>query len=274
MSTSDLRELIGSYSTPLLLEQYVHEKEHYTADAYAIIESEINHRGITPKDVEAYKNQSLVDENRENSNVQVVHFKRDDFVKIEGLFLKNDNVLLRSILADAQIPYFFDSTVELKDKEMPDDKERFSTYVHKDSLEKAQPIIDTHFICDNGFYSQSVTDIKERLKTFSFQDIQQSAIGATENVDVSFSHEEKAVLLTYGHRLLHEIDRIESSQERIVFFYDHLEDLCENLDSEDTELSVTDLFTSLEILQIYCDESDFPKEGLGIAEALLGFFLQ
>ena len=89
-----------------------------------------------------------------------------------------------------------------------------------------------------------------------------------------FSQEEKDVLNRYGRRLLSEIDEIETRDGRIVFNFDNVEALVGLLSREKPGLTKTDLFTALEILQIYCNDPEFGPAAQGVAEALLGFFLQ
>jgi hypothetical protein len=206
----------------------------------------------------------------------VRHFKRDDFVKLEGAFAKSEGALIRAMFAEDDIPYFLDANVTVSPLGSQDAQQLVHVYVHKESMDKAVSLVGMHFDADavGGVFRVKYSGTRDRLKSFSFQDIQHAELDKADIVDVNFSHEEKDVLLRYARRLLGEIDTIESSQGRIVFFFDTVEDLAARLSDDDSSLSKTDLLTALEILQIYCDEPDFPQAGLGIAEALLSFFVQ
>jgi len=271
MTAGSLEEQIATYTTPQLLEQLVHEKDQYTAKALEIIKKEIAKRGVTQDDIDEFTKQNILDDEGVNGNVQVTHLKKEDFVRVDGFFIHKDAVILRAIFTEEEVPFYFDVT--LASAEKPSDKrELVAVFVFKKNADQAGALIASHFDSIDGIYSIKTGDIRERLHTFSFQEIQQEHIKSAEIVDVSFSQQEKNVLLFYGSRLLDDIDEIETEQQRIVFFYDHVEELIEKLGEPDPFLSVTDLLASLEILQIYCDDTDFPDAGLGIAEALIAFF--
>ena len=276
MSAEDLQERLQSYSTPFLLEQYVHQRDEYTPEAIAVIEGEIARRNISKADIDEFSKKSIIGDEGMTGNVEVRHLKRDDFIKIEGAFAKSEGALIRAMFAEDNIPYFLDASVAISPVDNQDLRQLVHVYVHKESLDKAVSLVGTHFDADaaTGVFSVKYSGTGDRLKSFSFQDIQHAELDTADIVDVNFSHEEKDVLLRYARRLPDEIDRIESSQDRIVFFFDNVEELTARLSDDDSSLSKTDLLTVLEILQIFCDEPDFPQAGLGIAEALLSFFVQ
>jgi hypothetical protein len=274
MSADDLRERLQNYSTPFLLEQYVHQRAEYTPEAIAVIEREIARRKISQADIDDFAKKSLIGDEGMAGNVEVRHFKRDDFVKLDGAFAKGEGALIRAMFAEEDIPYFMDATVTISPLGTAEGKQLVHVYVHKESLDKAVSLVAAHFDAVGGVFTVKYTGTRDRLKSFSFQDIQHAELDTADIVDVSFSHEERDVLLRYARRLPEEIDRIESGQDRIVFFFDNTEELAERLADDDASLSKTDLLTALEILQIYCDEPDFPQAGLGVAEALLSFFVQ
>lgn len=275
MSAEDLKERLQSYSTPFLLEQYVYQKNEYTPEAIAVIEREIASRNISPADIDEFAKKGLVGDEGIAGNVEVRHFKREDFVKLDGAFAKSEGALIRAMFAEENIPHFLDANVTISPVGDQVQKQLVHVYVHKEYCDKAKSLVGTHFDAGTeGVYTVKYSGIHDRLKSFSFQDIVQTEITDAEIVGVSFSREEKDVLLRYGRRLPGEIDGIEGTQDRIVFFSDNVEELVERLSEDDPSLSKTDLLTALEILQIYCDEPDFPPAGLGIAEALLSFFTQ
>jgi hypothetical protein len=276
MSTEELQEIVKTYDTPFLLEQYVYKRSEYTNEAVTVLEQEIKRRAISQSDIDDFAKKSLIGDVGLAGNVEVQHFKKDDFIKLDGAFMRNDGVLLRAMFAEENIPFFLDTDVNagISSGMNQETKQLVHVQVHKDSKDKAVSLIEAHFNQADGVYAVKYSDIRERLKSFSFQEIQHAEIDIADIVDVSFSHEEKDVLLRYAARLIHDIDRIEAGGERIVFFFDNVEELTARLSDDNASLSKTDLLTALEILQIYCDEPDFPQTAHGIAEALLSFFTQ
>lgn len=275
MSYPVLRELVQSYSTPFLLEQYVHMRDQYTAEAVRLMEEELARRNISAAEIDEYKGKSLIGEDGASGNVEVRHLQRDDFIKLDGTFSRADGFLVRAMFGDENVPYFVDASIQYS--ALPGHEnapQPVSVYVHKDSKDKALALIDAHFDLADGMYRVKYSDVKERLTSFSFSEVQQSDIESSEIADVHFSHEEKDVLGRYGRRLLAEIDDIETRDGRIVFNFDNVEALIERLSEKKPGLTKTDLFTALEILQIYCNDAEFGPAAQGIAEALLGFFLQ
>lgn len=275
MSYPALHELVQSYSTPFLLEQYVHMRDEYTAEAIQVMEQELARRNIRAAEIEEYKSKSLIGEDGGSGNVKVRHLQRDDFIKLDGTFSRADGFLVRAMFGDEEVPFFVDTSMQYS--AIPGHEsapQPVSVYVHKDAKDKALALIDAHFDLADGMYHVKYSDVKERLASFSFSEIQQSDIDSSEITDVHFSQEEKDVLIRYGRRLLSEIDEIETRDGRIVFNFDNVEALVGLLSREKPGLTKTDLFTALEILQIYCNDAEFGPAAQGVAEALLGFFLQ
>jgi hypothetical protein len=270
-----LQEKVKGFETPYLLEQYVHFRDQYTEEAQQVLAAEIASRNISQGEIDEFAKKSLIGREEASGNVQVRHFRRDEFEKLEGVFTRKDMLLVRSMFSEEEVPFFMDTSVQFSPVQQQASREYVSVYVHKDSKDKALALIGAHFECTGGLYGVKCSDVRERLKLFSFDEIQQSEVEAAQIVDVSFSPEEKDVLVVYGKRLLGEIDDIESRDGRIVFHFDNVEGLVERLSSRQAaSLSKTDLLTALEILQIYCDDAEFSPTSIGIAEALLSFFLQ
>ncbi len=275
MSYPALHELVQGYPTPFLLEQYVHMRDEYTPEAIRIMETELARRNITKEEIDEYGKKSLMGELGDQSNVSVRHLKRDDFVKLDGSFSRTDGVLIRAMFGDEEVPFFLDTSVQ--PATLPGQQNtpvHVGVYVHKDSVDKAIALAAGHFDLVDGVYRARHSDVKERLASFSFDEIQQSDLDDTNITGVHFSAEEKNVIIRYAARLQGEIDDIESRDGRIVFYFDNVEDLAARLGGEDPELTKADLLTALEILQIYCKDQQFGQTAQGIAEALLGFFLQ
>ena len=276
MSRPGLAEAVKGYSTEFLLEQYVHSRDQYTEEAQKILAQELAARNISQTEIDEFAKKSLVGEDEATGNVQVRHFKRDDFDKLDGVFLRNDIFLLRSMFSEEDVPFIMDTGVQFSAvQQQQAGKQYVGVSVHKESKDRAMELVRTHFDCVDGVYAVKHSDMRERLKSFSFDEIQHAEIESAVIVDVSFTREEKDVLVDFGKRLLEQIDEIESRDGRIVFHFDNVEGLVGRLSSdEDPSLSQVDLLTALEILQIYCDDPQFTATAAGIAEALLSFFLQ
>jgi hypothetical protein len=110
---------------------------------------------------------------------------------------------------------------------------------------------------------------QNQLKSY-FHDIHIAEKEVNELIEVGFSPEEIKVITGYGQRLLTEVDTIE--EQRVVFFYDSVEPLLELLQKNTDKLTRTDLLTILEILQIYCDDPQFPEFMDEAILTLLSFF--
>jgi hypothetical protein len=276
VSFPGLNELVGSYTTPVLLEQYVYLRDQYTQDAIKVLEAEIARRNIGEAEIEEFKKQGLITGDGATGNVQIRTLKRDDFVKLEGLFSRNESYLLRIMFGEENVPFYVDANSHYSVPVNPGDAEarHVSVYVHKDSKEKALELVGNHFNLVEGIYRVNYSDIKERLTSLNFAEIQHQDTDSAEITDVHFSREEKDVLVRYGTRLLAEIDDIENRDGRIVFFFDNVEGFVANLSTKTPSLTKSDLLTALEILQIYCSDAEFGPAAQGIAEALMAFFLQ
>ncbi|HUI93397.1 MAG TPA: hypothetical protein VLX68_14210 [Chitinivibrionales bacterium] len=275
MSYPTLREQVQGYSTPFLLEQYVHMRDQYTAEAIKLMEEELARRHIDADQIEEYRKKSLIGEDAGSGNVKVTHLRRDDFVKLDGTFSRNDGFLVRAMFGEEEVPFFADTSMQYS--AVPgreNEPQPVTVYVHKDAVEKAKALIAAHFDFADGVYRVKYSGVKERLASFSFYEIQQTEIDTAEITDAHFSQEEKEVLVHYGKKLLAEIDDIEGRDGRIVFNFDNVEGLVDRLSGKDPGLTKADLLTALEILQIYVGDPAFGKTAEGIAEALLGFFLQ
>ena len=270
--TSPLQENIKGFTTPYLIEQYKLHRDQYLDEAIRLMEEEIKARGISEEDMAKVLSG---DENAAEEAPEVVHYDRKAFSPLEGAFSTNDSILVRSMLSEHKIPFFMDSSTSIlpfMGEEL--DAHLVAFFVHNDWLVKAREIIDEHFDLLDKRYSLKFSDVKTRLKSLNFYEIPHALLESKEIVEVDLSKAEKEVIITYGLRLLDEVDDIETRQNRVVFYYDSLEDLISRLKSDKTpRLSHMDLLASLEVLQIYCDEPGFPPTADSIIEALLVFFL-
>ena len=268
---SSLRDSIKAFSNPYLIEQYYRHREQYMDEAQKVMEVEIALRGISKEQIETYLAE---DENEALDTPAIVNYDKKEFTKMEGGFTTNDSLLVRSMFSEHKIPFFMDvssSLLPFTGEEL--DAHLVAFHVHNNSIEAARAAIAEHFVLDGARYALKYADTKERLKSFNFYEIPHSLLESMEIVDVDFSKEEKDLLAALGARLLEEVDDIEAKQQRVVFYYDSLEDLIGRLaGSERPRLKHADLLACLELLQIYCDDPGFTSAANGIAEALMAFF--
>jgi hypothetical protein len=269
---SSLNETIKSFSNQFLIEQYKLHADQYMEEAIKMMEEEIKVRGISEDEIGKVLGS---DDDPDTEAPVIVNYDKKLYSPLDGGFSTNDSMLVRSMFAEHKIPFFMDassSILPFMGEEL--DAHLVVFHVHNDWLERAKTIIDEHFILTEKRYTLKFSDVKARLKSLNFYEIPHNVLESKEIVEVDFSKTEKDVIISYGSRLLREADAIETQQNRVVFYYDNTEDLINRLANKaQLGLNHTDLLTVLEILQIYCDEPDFPATAIGIIEALLGFFL-
>lgn len=93
-----------------------------------------------------------------------------------------------------------------------------------------------------------------------------------QEVEVTLSPEEADGIKQLGRRLLGEIEQVEREQERVVFHFDNVEGMLERLEPGRATMSMVDLLTVMEVLQIYCDDAAFPPSLLQVAASLMEVF--
>jgi hypothetical protein len=267
--SSSLHDSIKAFSNSYLIEQARLNRDQYTPEAIQILEEEISLRRIGTEEID-----SVLSKSAESQPAETVHYDKKDFSLLPGAFTTNDSLLVRSMLAQHNVPSFADNSAALlpfTGEEL--DAHLVKFYVHNDFLEAARAVIAEHYDLVDNRYNIKYNDMKTRLKSFNFYEIPHYILESKELAGVTFTPEEKDLLITYGSRLLSEVDEIESRQERVVFYYDSIEEFIEKLRSgPKPQLTRNDLITALEILQIYCDDPAFPDGAASIIEALLGFF--
>jgi hypothetical protein len=269
---SPLHDTIKGYSNSELIIQYKLHRDEFTEQAVGMMKTEIEARGIGDDEIAKTLEEA---QGIEEESPVFVHYDKKLFSPLDGGFSTNDSILVRSMLAENKIPFFVDTSSSI----LPFMGEELDAHlvmfnVHNDSLEKAKTLIAEHFDLAGKRYVLKFSDVKTRLKSLNFYEIPHAVLESKEIVEVGFSKAEKDIIITFGSRLLTEADDIEARQNRVIFYYDNVEDLAQRLASGETlRLNHADLLTALEILQIYCDEPDFPAAADGIIEALLGFFL-
>ncbi|NLL14977.1 MAG: hypothetical protein GX267_16355 [Fibrobacter sp.] len=258
-----LKETIKDFSDEELINQYLNHRGEYTPEAFSTIEEEVNSRNI---------DKSLLEKKPE------VEIKRgqlsldsDDFIEFENTFSRSDLMMAISILKEHGILFYADNPNSVDFIPLESELlKRFSIHVHKEHTEKAHQLLDEHFEKVGSDYLSKYCGTKDQLKSFNFHDIHISEKEAKELIDVEFSSEELEVITNYGQRLLAEVETIE--KQRVVFFYDSVEPLLELLQKNADKLTRTDLLTVLEILQIYCDDPQFPEFMDEAIMTLLSFF--
>lgn len=258
-----LKETIKDLSDEELINQFLNHREEYTPEAFSIIEEEVNSRNI---------DKSLLEKKPEVETKRgQLSLDSDDFIQFENTFTRSDLMVAISILKEHEILFYADNPNSVDF--IPIESEilkRFSIHVHKEHADKAHQILDEHFEKTGSDYLSRYCGTKDQLKSFNFHDIRISEKEAKEQIDVGFSSEEIEAITSYGQRLLAEVDTIE--EQRVIFFYDSVEPLLDLLQKNTDKLTRSDLLTVLEIMQIYCDDPQFPEFMDEAILTLLSFF--
>jgi hypothetical protein len=258
-----LKDTIKNFSDEELIDQYLNHREEYTPEAFSVIEKEVNSRNI---DKNLLEKKPAVEIKR-----GVLSLDSDDFIQFENTFSRSDLMAAISILKEHGILFYADNPTSIDFIPLESELiKRFSIHVHKEHAEKAHQLLDEHFEKVGSDYISRYCGTKDQLKSFNFHDIRISEKEAKELIDVGFSPEEVEVITRYGQRLLTEVDTIE--EQRVVFFYDSVEPLLELLQKNAKKLTRSDLLTVLEILQIYCEDPQFPEFMDEAIMTLLSFF--
>ncbi len=260
-----LKDAVKDFSDEELMNQFLNHREEYTPEAFSIIETEVNLRKI---DKDQYVKKPAVQIKKGKLSLD-----SDDFVQFEHTFTRSDLLIAISILKEHEVLFFADnpSSVDFLPIETEASK-RFYIHVHKEHAEKAHELLDEHFEKMGSEYLCRYSSTKDQLRSFNFHDIHISEKEVKELIDVGFSTEEVKVITSYGKRLLSEVETIE--EQRVIFFYDSIEPLLKLLQNDTIKLTRTDLLTILEILQIYCDDPQFPEHMDEAILTLLSFFTE
>lgn len=266
--SSNVREHIEQFSDEFLIEQYLHKKHEYTEEAFAIICAVMKERDITEEKITAAAEQ------KESVEISDHHtFSDDQRSPLQSPFFQKDLSLVHSILGEQKIPFTIDSSVLSPREDGEKVRQLFVISVPSESLSKATEAIEAQFVSQDGAYQIRFSDSRERLKSFRLQEYRVSDLEAAEQIEADFSEEERKPLLHYAQRLLHDADQIEQQSDRVLFFIDNVDSLISRLeDSDSATFTVADLMTILEILQIYCEDPDFPQSMLTLAESLFQIF--
>jgi hypothetical protein len=264
----ELRERINQFSNEYLLEQYAHNKHEYTEEALSVMKEVIASRGLTSEDMAGAAQGSP------EAPFGPVRYSREDFAPYPHSFSHTDLLLAQAVLRENAIPFYVD--IPTSSTALPLEAEasrRFTIHVLKDRIHDAEEALGEHFqVAEEGLVRKHDTT-KDRLRSFNFHEAPFSEKEMEEEVEVSFEPHEQALISRYVERLLNEADEVEKQRERVLFYYDSLEELKNLLADSSGQYSYTraDLFAILEVLQLYCDEEGFPLELEHVAEGILNF---
>jgi hypothetical protein len=266
-----IRTTIAEFTDEELLNAYFRTKDQYTPEAQAIMAEVIRQRGLSEKDLT-----NVCDAAASGMGGAVVRYEINDFVPFEHSFSATDLLLASAVLHDNSIPFFADNPTSSNTFPIETEADRRLTIrVHKEYVEKAHELLGEHFSKDGNRYVLKHEGTRERLRAFNFHDIPVSEHILLEELEVSLTTQERAVIVTLGRRLLKEADLIEKKQDRILFHYDSLEPLIEKLDEpKSVPLTRNDLLVILEIMQIYVDDEGLPAFMDESIATLLSFFLE
>ncbi|KMQ50805.1 hypothetical protein CHISP_2328 [Chitinispirillum alkaliphilum] len=266
-----LKEILSEHSDEELAKQYLYHKDEYTPEALRIIEQEIESREL---DID--KLREKLENSRDKGQKNIQGYRPEEFNQLQGAFSHTDILLVSAILREHKIPFYIDKPISGETIPLESEATKvFHVKIHNQHLDTAKELIEEHFMPEEGMYTLKHSDLKDRLKAFSFSDIHLDEKTAAEKLEVSFSAEEVRTIKKFAKKLLEEADEIEQQQQRILFYYDSIEPLLEKIEtSTDYSLSRTDLLTVLEICQVYCDHPDFPQSTEELISSLLSFFLE
>ena len=261
--SDELEQIVRNYDTPYLLEQFYVRREEYSDQALGIMEKEIARRDISDEELEPYRAESAESEPATTEQ---------EFVKLEDTFSRTDLVLVHAMLRDARIPFYVDNPASTVVPLASGTEQRFTIHVPASEEARARELIEQHFHCEQGEYRLRHTGTRDRLRGFSFNEVGMSEAQLEQEVEVTLSPEEADGIKQLGRRLLGEIEQVEREQERVVFHFDNVEGMLERLEPGRATMSMVDLLTVMEVLQIYCDDAAFPPSLLQVAASLMEVF--
>ncbi len=262
----ELRERIRGFDDEHLVEQYARSRHEYTEEAAAFMKEELAARGIGEDRLEAALESPPTDTPRRT-------YSRDEFAALELTFSHVDLLLAQTVLREHQIPFFVDLPPASSILPLEDEMERrYTIFVLRERHDEAREALGEHFAPSGQAFARKDAGLKERLRSFSFHEAPVGEDELEDEVDVRFSAQEKHLIAGYVERLLAEVDEVEKRLDRVVFYFDNLDDLHQTLTAAEEEpLRRTDLLAVLEVLQIYCGEDDFPAQLDTVAEGILSF---
>lgn len=262
-----LQEKIKDFSDDYLLKQFFRHGEDYQPEALELLKKEMEERKIDFSSITTAMNSINLKE--------IKTYKAEDFVEFDHSFSSIDILLAASILRDSEVDFYVD---HISDSSFPVESkatEVFGIRVHKDFVEKTHELLDEHFEKKDGKYLLKINSPRDRLKAFSFSDLHLSEDEDRPFVSVTLSPDERVAIEKYGKKLLSEVDTIESEKERVIFYYDSIEDVIGLLKKNSTiSIHKSQLLAILEILQVYCDDPEFPSLLDETISNILSFFIE
>ncbi|MBD3316738.1 MAG: hypothetical protein GF344_13195 [Chitinivibrionales bacterium] len=266
--SAELRKKFREFGDEFIIDQFTRHREEYTEEALGVMADEIRDRGLDEK-----LTSSFSDSAETASQNEGVAYTANQFVTLDEPFSRTDLLIAHAVLREESIPFFVDAAgsseaLPLEAESSP----HYTVHVHQDYLEKTRELIDAHFHSTGKGYVSKYTSARDRLKAFSFHEVRFTESELEEELDVSFTVEERNAIRGYVLRLINEADVVEERTGRMLFYYDNLEEVAERLEEGNTaSLTRADLLTTLETLQVYCDEEGYPDSLDNVAEGLLAF---
>lgn len=244
---SDLRYQIKEFTDDFLLEQYYRKRNEYTTESIAILEEEIQKRGITMSEAD-YEEQHK-DE----------HYTIEDFQRFPHGFNYTDLLIAVAILKDSDIPHAVENMESSDTLPIEAEAEKyFQIRIPNALMEKALELIDNQFISENGVYKVKLDSLKDKLKAFSLAGLHLTDEEITEEVEMDFTPEAIDVTLKYVNKLIDNADDIEREKGIMIFYYDNLGCCSDTLLADGNRYTKEDLLTVIEVLQIFCEEPGYP----------------
>jgi hypothetical protein len=265
--TTELKRIIAGYSNQHLLEQFYQRKQDYGEAALATMEEEIKRRNIPASEVAPYASGDEPGKRAKRA------YKIEEFTAFADVFTPMDIILVNAMFGEANIPFFVDNPPSSAFPTTGMADTFLKIHVHKDHIAQAHAILDEHFEKTDGKYRPKTGTDLEQLKTLNFHEFHAKEADQIADMGVILSPAEAAATVILAKRLLAEVDKIESSQDRIIFCLENIGDLVTSLESNPGySLTKNDFFTITEILQVYCDDPLFPPVLNETVQAILAFF--
>ncbi len=262
MST-DFLTIVKEFTNAQLLHEFYTNKDQYTPESIGVMEKEIGLRRISDEEKNTFL--GAPEENEKE-------YLKDDFVAFDYRFSNTDIVLAGAICKDCGIVCYVNKAATDVLNVEPTADVVYTLYVHKEFIDKAHEALDEHFEKDGGLYRLRELPVADKLRLINFNEISLSAEIEQHECEVSFSLEEQGIIARYVRKLIDEVDTVEQSTGRPVFFYDNLEDIEKKLSKKPLQkLCVGDILAIMEVIQVYCTKPDFPSEMNETITGLLGF---
>ena len=257
---------IAQYSDEKLRVELCEKRNEYSEEAVAAMEAEAGRRGLECAPGE--KEEAVAD-------AVAPRYGREDFEPFDHTFSQTDILLVDAMFRDAAIPFYVDTPAAASVLPVESTSSRqFSIHVHREKRAFAHELIDAHFSKHDGRYRLALGSPLERIRAFTFHDVHLSERVLSEEVAVEFGAGEKRELERYARRLGAEADSVEATQERLLFYFDNLDDLIAAIaQGASCSLTTQDLLTALEVIQVYCGEEGFPAELITMGDSLLEYIL-